>query len=148
MRQWSLHFFSSSNYPFCLSHVLMNIYLIIVSFGLNFQKSSTNLQVGFWYHHAEPNYLMLVYWIPESVHTLPVNASHRVGVGGFVMNDKREVLLYDYSWPSRLFHLPWLNWVLNAISKEKEKKRRVLNHHMEPPPQHSPPPLLSFPFPF
>lgn len=51
----------------------------------------TNLQEGFWYHHAEPKYLMLVYWIPETVHTLPVNASHRVGVGGFVMNDKREV---------------------------------------------------------
>ncbi|XXG80007.1 hypothetical protein AAC387_Pa09g0964 [Persea americana] len=51
------------------------------------------VQEGFWYHHAEPKYLMLVYWIPETVHTLPVNASHRVGVGGFVMNDKREVLV-------------------------------------------------------
>ncbi|CAN6546831.1 unnamed protein product [Malus baccata var. baccata] len=26
---------------------------------------------GFWYHHAEPDYLMLVYWIPQSPHTLP-----------------------------------------------------------------------------
>ncbi|XP_022723317.1 nudix hydrolase 2 isoform X2 [Durio zibethinus] len=48
---------------------------------------------GFWYHHAEPNYLMLAYWIPEGTNTLPANASHRVGVGAFVMNEKREVLV-------------------------------------------------------
>lgn len=34
---------------------------------------------------------MLVYWIPDTVHTLPINATHRVGVGAFVMNDKKEV---------------------------------------------------------
>jgi hypothetical protein len=34
---------------------------------------------------------MLAYWLPNSTHTLPVNATHRVGVGAFVMNDKREV---------------------------------------------------------
>ncbi|KAF8391679.1 hypothetical protein HHK36_023987 [Tetracentron sinense] len=48
---------------------------------------------GFRYHHAEPIYLMLVYWIPETVDTLPSNASHRVGIGAFVMNEKREVLV-------------------------------------------------------
>ncbi|XP_022977707.1 nudix hydrolase 10-like [Cucurbita maxima] len=48
---------------------------------------------GFWYHHAEPKYLMLVYWIPECAHTLPVNATHRVGVGAFVLNDNKEVLV-------------------------------------------------------
>ncbi|WRX26090.1 NUDIX hydrolase domain - like 10 [Theobroma cacao] len=48
---------------------------------------------GFWFHHAEPNYLMLAYWIPGGTHTLPANASHRVGVGAFVMNEKREVLV-------------------------------------------------------
>ncbi|XP_064961652.1 nudix hydrolase 2 isoform X3 [Musa acuminata AAA Group] len=48
---------------------------------------------GFWYHHAEPSYLMLVCWLPNTEHTIPVNASHRVGVGAFVMNDKREVLV-------------------------------------------------------
>lgn len=51
------------------------------------------VEEGFWYHHAEPSYLMLVYWIPTSPHTLPVNASHRVGVGAFVVNDKKEVLV-------------------------------------------------------
>lgn len=49
------------------------------------------VQEGFWFHHAEPNYLMLVYWIPGGANTLPANASHRVGVGAFVMNGKREV---------------------------------------------------------
>ncbi|RDX62974.1 Nudix hydrolase 2, partial [Mucuna pruriens] len=48
---------------------------------------------GFWYHHAEPKYLMLVYWIPDSANTIPANATHRVGVGSFVVNEKREVLV-------------------------------------------------------
>ncbi|GJR35514.1 NUDIX hydrolase 2-like protein [Tanacetum coccineum] len=48
---------------------------------------------GFWYHHAEQTYLMLVYWIPETNHTLPPNASHRVGVASFVVNDKGELLV-------------------------------------------------------
>lgn len=50
------------------------------------------MQEGFRYHHAEPNYLMLVYWIiPETSCTIPPNASHRVRVGGLVLNDKKEV---------------------------------------------------------
>ncbi|CAL5405320.1 unnamed protein product [Camellia sinensis] len=48
---------------------------------------------GFWYHHAEPHYLMLVYWIPETANTIPANATHRVGVGAIVMNDKKELLV-------------------------------------------------------
>lgn len=51
------------------------------------------VEEGFWYHHAEPSYLMLVYWIPDTKHTIPSNASHRIGVGAFVMNDKRELLV-------------------------------------------------------
>lgn len=48
---------------------------------------------GFWYHHAEPNYLMLVYWIPETDCTIPANATHRVGVGAIVLTEKREMLV-------------------------------------------------------
>ncbi|GJY93092.1 NUDIX hydrolase 2-like protein [Tanacetum coccineum] len=48
---------------------------------------------GFSYHHAEPKHLMLVRWIPETTNTLPANASHRVGIGAFVMNEKGEVLV-------------------------------------------------------
>ncbi|KAM3192527.1 hypothetical protein ACQJBY_069637 [Aegilops geniculata] len=51
------------------------------------------VEEGFWYHHAEETYLMLAYWLPNTPHTLPVNATHRVGVGAFVMNEKREVLV-------------------------------------------------------
>lgn len=50
------------------------------------------MQEGFQYHHAEPGYLMLVYWIPATKNTLPINATHRVGVGAFVMNARGEVL--------------------------------------------------------
>ena len=48
-------------------------------------------QEGFQYHHAEPGYVMLTYWIPAGPSTLPANASHQVGVGGFVINDNNEV---------------------------------------------------------
>ncbi|KAM1771042.1 hypothetical protein TB2_045734 [Malus domestica] len=46
---------------------------------------------GFRYHHAESDYLMLVSWIPDD--RLPANASHRVGIGAFVINGNREVYL-------------------------------------------------------
>jgi len=49
------------------------------------------LQEGFKYHHAEESYLMMTYWIPDEPNMLPANASHQVGVGGFVINDQMEV---------------------------------------------------------
>ncbi|XP_055824908.1 nudix hydrolase 2-like isoform X2 [Solanum dulcamara] len=51
----------------------------------------TAVKEGFWYHHAEPHYLMLVYWIPKTENTIPENASHRVGIGAIVLNEKREI---------------------------------------------------------
>ncbi|KAL1213984.1 Nudix hydrolase 8 [Cardamine amara subsp. amara] len=49
---------------------------------------------GFEYHHAEKGYVMLTYWIPvEEPCMLPANASHQVGVGGFVLNQHKEVLV-------------------------------------------------------
>ncbi|XP_031099143.1 nudix hydrolase 8 [Ipomoea triloba] len=48
---------------------------------------------GFEYHHAEKGYVMMTYWIPQGPSMLPSNASHQVGVGGFVINDKNEVLV-------------------------------------------------------
>lgn len=48
---------------------------------------------GFFYHHAETRYLMLVYWIPDTNPKLPANASHRVGIGAFMMNNNGEVLV-------------------------------------------------------
>jgi hypothetical protein len=34
---------------------------------------------------------MMTYWIPDEPNMLPANASHQVGVGGFVINDQMEV---------------------------------------------------------
>lgn len=51
------------------------------------------VQAGFRYHHAESTYLMLTLWLPDEPCTLPSNASHQVGVGAFVMNDKNEVVM-------------------------------------------------------
>ncbi|XP_055824903.1 nudix hydrolase 2-like isoform X1 [Solanum dulcamara] len=57
----------------------------------------TAVKEGFWYHHAEPHYLMLVYWIPKTENTIPENASHRVGIGAIVLNEKRELLVVQES---------------------------------------------------
>ncbi|KAH7299228.1 hypothetical protein KP509_24G001000 [Ceratopteris richardii] len=51
------------------------------------------IKEGFVYHHAEQDYLMLTLWIPESVCTLPANASHQVGIGALVMNTENRLLL-------------------------------------------------------
>lgn len=48
-------------------------------------------QEGFKYHHAESGYVMLTYWIPDEHCMLPDSPSHQIGVGGFVINDQREV---------------------------------------------------------
>ncbi|KAI3844042.1 hypothetical protein MKX03_007060 [Papaver bracteatum] len=62
---------------------------------------------GFKYHHAEEGYLMLTYWIPEGPSMLPSNASHQVGVGGFVLNDKNEVLVVQEKHCSPAFVGGW-----------------------------------------
>uniref|UniRef100_A0A0D6QRC6 Nudix hydrolase domain-containing protein n=1 Tax=Araucaria cunninghamii TaxID=56994 RepID=A0A0D6QRC6_ARACU len=73
------------------------------------------IEEGFWYHHAERDYVMMVYWIHKSPCTLPANASHQVGVGGFVMNDNRELLVVQekygryrdsgiWKWPTGLLY--------------------------------------------
>ena len=69
----------------------MNLCRYILTFCMNHYFCGTSLQEGFWYHHAEPNYLMLVHWIAESANTIPANATHRVGVGALVVNEKGEV---------------------------------------------------------
>ncbi|GLJ59809.1 hypothetical protein SUGI_1523970 [Cryptomeria japonica] len=51
------------------------------------------IEVGFWYHHAEPSYVMLVYWIPQTSPTIPDNASHQVGIAAFVFNEEGQALV-------------------------------------------------------
>jgi len=53
----------------------------------------TVVAAGFRYHHAKPEYAMLVKWLPSTPCTLPMYAFTKVGVGGVVVNDKDEVLM-------------------------------------------------------
>lgn len=48
---------------------------------------------GFVFHHAESNYVMMTHWLGEGENRLPRNASHQVGVGSVVINDKGHLLL-------------------------------------------------------
>ncbi|XWS49143.1 hypothetical protein CRYUN_Cryun13aG0138300 [Craigia yunnanensis] len=65
------------------------------------------VKVGFEYHHAERGYVMLTYWLPEGRSMLPSNASHQVGVGGFVINDKSEVLVVQEKYCAPAFVGLW-----------------------------------------
>ncbi|XP_062223688.1 nudix hydrolase 8-like isoform X5 [Phragmites australis] len=51
------------------------------------------IKARFIYHHAEPGYVMLTFWLPDGPSALPSTALHQIGIGAFVMNDKREVLV-------------------------------------------------------
>ncbi|KAJ7003453.1 hypothetical protein NC653_008619 [Populus alba x Populus x berolinensis] len=62
---------------------------------------------GFEYHHAERGYVMLTYWIPGGPCMLPSNATHQVGVGGFVINDKNEVLVVQEKFYAPSFADVW-----------------------------------------
>eukprot|EP00268_Persea_americana_P049765 TRINITY_DN5347_c0_g2_i5.p1 TRINITY_DN5347_c0_g2~~TRINITY_DN5347_c0_g2_i5.p1 ORF type:complete len:193 (-),score=47.65 TRINITY_DN5347_c0_g2_i5:282-860(-) len=50
---------------------------------------------------------MLTYWIPEGPSMLPSNASHQVGVGGFVINEKNEVLVVQEKYCASAFVGEW-----------------------------------------
>ena len=49
--------------------------------------------MGFEYHHAEPDYLMMCAWLGAGASTLPANASHSVGVGIVCLNESGELLV-------------------------------------------------------
>jgi len=48
---------------------------------------------GFDWHHAKPGYCLLTKWLPSGENKLPSYASTQVGVGGFTLNERGEVLL-------------------------------------------------------
>ena len=92
---------------FCYYHIAYN------EIECEFQQFFIALQAGFRYHHAESDYLMLVYWIPHTPDSIPANASHRLGVGAFVVNNKREVIffLFHFSFSSIIL----LYYTLNSL---------------------------------
>ncbi|CAD7704096.1 unnamed protein product [Ostreobium quekettii] len=47
---------------------------------------------NFKFHHAEEDFVMCLKWLPKEPGNIPPNASHQVGVGAFVMNDRGQVL--------------------------------------------------------
>eukprot|EP01120_Amphizonella_sp_Union-15-10_P013295 TRINITY_DN6149_c0_g2_i1.p1 TRINITY_DN6149_c0_g2~~TRINITY_DN6149_c0_g2_i1.p1 ORF type:complete len:268 (+),score=49.91 TRINITY_DN6149_c0_g2_i1:57-860(+) len=53
--------------------------------------TATNL--NFEFHHCKPRYVMLTLWLLEKENKLPPYATAFVGVGGFVVNEKKEVLV-------------------------------------------------------
>ncbi|XP_071723011.1 nudix hydrolase 8-like [Rutidosis leptorrhynchoides] len=60
------------------------------------------IQEGFEYHHAEAGYVMLTYWIPDDEQrTLPSSPCHQIGIGAFVINDQRQVLVVKEKCPCR-----------------------------------------------
>eukprot|EP00475_Leptophrys_vorax_P043968 TRINITY_DN8646_c0_g1_i1.p1 TRINITY_DN8646_c0_g1~~TRINITY_DN8646_c0_g1_i1.p1 ORF type:complete len:293 (+),score=92.49 TRINITY_DN8646_c0_g1_i1:63-881(+) len=48
---------------------------------------------GMEFHHAQPGYVMLIKWLPDSPCTLPAYCSAHLGVGGMVLNKAGEVLV-------------------------------------------------------
>lgn len=48
---------------------------------------------GFRFHHSEPEYAVLNQWLKGTENKIPPFATHLVGVAGFVLNHKKEVLL-------------------------------------------------------
>jgi len=51
------------------------------------------IDLGFDFHDAEPSQVVMNLWLPQdSPSTLPTSAHTTIGVGGFVLNEKREVL--------------------------------------------------------
>jgi len=59
-------------------------------------------EFGFEFHHAERGHVMLTKWLPKDVpNTLPMNASHTIGVGCVVTDaDGRLLLVQEKSGPA------------------------------------------------
>ena len=49
--------------------------------------------LGFSFHHAEPEYLMMCTWLGNDESMLPANASHSIGVGIVCINQRDEIVM-------------------------------------------------------
>lgn len=71
-------------------------------------KFHTNLvsichEVGLEIHHAQKNYVMLRKWISKEVETWPGYANHFLGCGGFVVNEKNQLLVIEEKWATHKY---------------------------------------------
>lgn len=67
------------------------------------------MQVGFTFHHALERSAVLNLWLPtDEPNKLPRYPFHTVGVGGMVINDKKQILAVreKYSGPNAMWKLP------------------------------------------
>ena len=55
---------------------------------------------GFAFHHAEGDQALLLRWLPDGPCPVPAFATHIVGVGGLVINDRSEVLCVREAHPN------------------------------------------------
>jgi len=55
--------------------------------------SKTFIKNEFIMHHCQADYIILTRWLPDTVNTLPAYASTYIGVGGFVVNNNRQILV-------------------------------------------------------
>ncbi|CAG5136387.1 unnamed protein product [Candidula unifasciata] len=66
---------------------------------LTLQTSQSSLipkitELGFDFHHAKPGSVCLTKWLPEDIpNHIPGYANHFLGVGGFVINDQKQLLV-------------------------------------------------------
>lgn len=65
------------------------------------------IKLGFDFHHAQPGYVLLTTWLPDSPNNLPSYASHYVGVGGFVVNEQQQVLVIREKYHNESKPSPW-----------------------------------------
>lgn len=64
-------------------------------------------KLGFVFHHAQPDYVMMTKWLPkDEPNMLPGYTSHYIGVGGFVLNEKNEMLVIQEGYGKAAWKLP------------------------------------------
>jgi len=51
------------------------------------------VELGFEFHYCDPKSIVLTKWLPKSPNTLPHGPRHLIGVGGFVVNEKNQILV-------------------------------------------------------
>eukprot|EP01128_Nolandella_sp_AFSM9_P005877 TRINITY_DN2930_c0_g1_i1.p1 TRINITY_DN2930_c0_g1~~TRINITY_DN2930_c0_g1_i1.p1 ORF type:complete len:300 (+),score=76.75 TRINITY_DN2930_c0_g1_i1:1058-1957(+) len=65
-------------------------------------------EAEFKYHHAKPEYVVMSKWLSEEENKMPLDTHTSLGVGGFVLNDKNQVLaVREKNWgPNAPWKLP------------------------------------------
>lgn len=66
------------------------------------------VDLGFAYHHAQAEYVLLTRWLPATPSSLPRYGYTQIGVGGVVVNSKDEVLMVqERTSPMPVFQGSW-----------------------------------------